>query len=138
MALRIEKSQPILNDLKMWIAEASKSTLPKSPMGKAITYAVNQWKPLNRFLEDGRLPIHNNACERALRKIAVGRANWMFAGSDEGAERAAVIYTVLGTCRLRGVEPFAWLKDVLEKLASGWKQSDIGLLLPTPEPEIAA
>lgn len=138
LALRIEKSKPILDDLKLWIAEASKSTLPKSPMGKALTYAVNQWKPLNRFLEDGRLPIHNNACERALRKIAVGRANWMFAGSDEGAERAAVIYTVLGTCRLRGVEPFAWLKDVLEKLASGWKQSDIGLLLPTPKLEIAA
>ena len=62
----------------------------------------------------------------------------MFAGSDEGAERAAVIYTVLGTCRLRGVEPFAWLKDVLEKLASGWKQSDIGLLLPQPGLDIAA
>jgi len=138
LALRIEKSKPILNDLQAWIAEAWKSALPKSPMGKALTYAVNQWKPLNRFLEDGRLAIHNNACERALRKIAVGRANWLFAGSDEGAERAAVIYTLLGTCRLRGVEPFAWLKDVLEKLASGWKQSDIGLLLPKPALDVAA
>jgi transposase len=138
LAIRLEKSQPILKDLKAWIAETWPATLPKSPLGKALTYAVNQWTPLNRFLEDGRLPIHNNACERALRKIAVGRANWLFAGSDEGAERAAVIYTVLGTCRLQGVEPFGWLKDVLEKLASGWKQSDIGLLLPSPGLDIAA
>ena len=62
----------------------------------------------------------------------------MFAGSDEGAERAAVIYTLLGTCRLRGVEPFAWLKDVLEKLASGWKQSEIAALLPIAKLDIAA
>lgn len=138
LVIRREKSQPILKDLKVWIAETWPATLPKSPLGKALTYAVNQWTPLNRFLEDGRLPIHNNACERALRKIAVGRANWLFAGSDEGAERAAVIYTVLGTCRLQGVEPFGWLKDVLEKLASGWKQSDIGLLLPKLGLDIAA
>jgi transposase len=138
LTLRLERSKPILDDLRTWIAEAWKTTPPKSPLGKALIYAVNQWKPLDRFLEDGRLAIHNNACERALRKIAVGRANWLFAGSDEGAERAAVIYTVLGTCRLRGVEPFAWLKAVLEKLASGWKQSDIGLLLPQPGLDIAA
>jgi transposase len=138
LALRLEKSKPILNDLQAWIADTWNAALPKSPLGKALTYAVNQWTPLNRFLEDGRLAIHNNACERALRKIAVGRANWLFAGSDEGAERAAVIYTVLGTCRLRGVEPFAWLKDVLEKLAAGWKQSDIGLLIPKLELDIAA
>jgi transposase len=138
LALRIEKSKPILKDLGTWIAETWKSTPPKSPLGRALTYAVNQWTALNRFLEDGRLPIHNNACERALRKIAVGRANWLFAGSDEGAERAAVIYTVLGTCRLRGVEPFAWLRDVLEKLASGWKQSEIAALLPKPDLNIAA
>ena len=107
-------------------------------MGKALTYAVNQWKLLSRFLEDGRLAIHNNACERALRKIAIGRSNWLFAGSDAGAERAAVIYTVLGTCRLRGVDPYAWLKDVLERLASGWKQSEIAALLPVANLDIAA
>lgn len=138
LALRVEKSQPILNDLQAWIADTWPATLPKSPLGKALTYVVNQWTPLNRFLEDGRLPIHNNACERALRKIAVGRANWLFAGSDEGAERAAVIYTVLGTCRLQGVEPFGWLREVLEKLASGWKQSEIGLLLPKPGLDVSA
>lgn len=138
LAMRLERSQPILEDLGNWIAEAWKTTPPKSPLGKALTYAVNQWKPLGRFLEDGRLAIHNNACERALRKIAVGRNNWLFAGSDEGAERAAVLYTVFGTCRLRGVDPFAWLRDVLEKLAAGWKQSAIEALLPGANLDIAA
>lgn len=138
LAIRLARSKPMLDDLGAWIAETWKTAPPKSPIGKALTYAVNQWKPLGRFLEDGRLPIHNNACERALRKIAIGRANWLFAGSDAGAERAAVIYTVLGTCRLRGVDPSAWLKDVLEKLASGWKQSEIAALLPIAKLDIAA
>ncbi len=138
LMLRLDRSKPILEDLGAWIAETWKTAPPKSPLGKALTYAVNQWKPLNRFLEDGRLAIHNNACERALRKIAIGRNNWLFAGSDAGAERAAVIYTVLGTCRLRGVDPFAWLKDVLEKLAAGWKQSEIATLLPNRGLDIAA
>lgn len=138
LAIRLERSKPILDDLRLWIAGTWTTALPKSPLGKALTYSANQWTPLTRFLEDGRLAIHNNACERALRKIAIGRANWMFAGSDEGAERAAVIYTLLGTCRLRGVEPFAWLKDVLEKLASGWKQSEIAALLPVAKLDIAA
>lgn len=138
LAVRGEKSAPTLKDLGKWIAEISRTTPPKSPLGKALTYATNQWKPLTRLLEDGRLEIHNNACERALRRIAIGRNNWLFAGSDAGAERAAIIYTVLGTCRLRDVDPFAWLKDVLEKLASGWKQSDIAALLPNPNIDIAA
>jgi transposase len=131
LELRRQRSAPVLKDLGAWIAEMSKSVPPKSPLGKALTYATNQWRPLTRFLEDGRLEIHNNACERALRRIAVGRNNWLFAGSDAGAERAAVIYTVVGTCRLHDVDPFAWLKDVLEKIASGWKQSEIAGLLPT-------
>lgn len=138
LALRGRLSTPLLKDLGEWIAQTSSSTPPKSPLGKALTYATNQWKPLTRFLEDGRLEIHNNACERALRRIALGRNNWLFAGSDAGAERAAVIYTVLGTCRLHDVDPFAWLKDVLEKLASGWKQSQIAELLPSPPLDIAA
>lgn len=138
LALRRERSAPILKDLGAWIEQTCRTASPKSPLGKALTYATNQWRPLTRFLEDGRLEIHNNACERALRRIAIGRNNWLFAGSDAGAERAAVIYTVLGTCRLRDVDPFAWLKDVLEKLAAGWKQSEIGALLPKAPLHIAA
>ncbi len=137
LALRQERSRPAVEELGRWIAETSKTTPPKSPLGKALYYAAHQWTPLTRFLEDGRLELHNNACERALRRIAVGRNNWMFAGSDAGGERAAVIYTVLGTCRLRGIDPWAWLRDVLEKLASGWKQARIAELLPA-EPDAAA
>jgi transposase len=137
LALRQERSRPVVEELGRWIAETSKTTPPKSPLGKALYYAAHQWTPLTRFLEDGRLELHNNACERALRRIAVGRSNWLFAGSDAGGERAAVIYTVLGTCRLRGIDPCAWLRDVLEKLASGWKQARIAELLPA-EPDAAA
>jgi transposase len=138
LALRQERSRPVVEELGRWIAEASKTTPPKSPLGKALYYAAHQWTPLLRFLEDGRLEIHNNACERALRRIAVGRNNWMFAGSDAGGERSAVIYTVLGTCRLHEVDPWAWLKDALEKIASGWKQTRIAELLPGEPPESAA
>jgi transposase len=138
LALRQERSRPVVEELGRWIAETSKTTPPKSPLGKALYYAAHQWTPLTRFLEDGRLEIHNNACERALRRIAVGRNNWLFAGSDQGGERAAVIYTVLGTCRLRDIDPSAWLRDVLEKLASGWKQGQIAELLPGEPVETAA
>jgi len=138
LALRRERSRPVVEELGRWIAETSKTTPPKSPLGKALYYAAHQWTPLTRFLEDGRLELHNNACERALRRIAVGRNNWMFAGSDAGGERAAVIYTVLGTCRLHDVDPWTWLKDALEKLASGWKQARIAELLPGERSESAA
>ncbi len=138
LALRLDCSRPIVEELGRWIAEVSRSTPPKSPLGKALTYAANQWRALGRFLEDGHLELHNNACERALRRIAVGRNNWLFAGSDAGAERAAVIYTVLGTCRLHDVEPWDWLRDTLEKLAGGWKQSRIADLLPGKSEETVA
>src|SRR5439155_754531 len=94
-----------------------------------------------RYFVDA-LEIDNNACERALRQVAVGRKNYLFAGSDEGARRAAIIYTVFGTCRLHDVDPWAYTRDVLEKLARGWKQSRIDELLPpawaaemTPQPD---
>jgi transposase len=138
LALRQERSRPVVEDLGRWIAETSKTAPPKSPLGKALYYAAAQWTPLRRFLEDGRLEIHNNACERALRRVAVGRNNWLFAGSDAGGERAAVICTVLGTCRLRDIDPSTWLRDVLEKLASGWKQNRIAELLPGSAADSAA
>lgn len=130
LAARLLKSKPVLEELQRWIDETRPFVPPKSPLGKAFTYQINQRQALSRFLEDGRLPIHNNACERALRRIAVGRSNWMFAGSDQGAERAATIYSVVATCQLRGVEPWAYIKQTLEKLASGWPQSRVGELLP--------
>lgn len=135
-ALRADRAPPILADLVKWMKSMGPSVLPKSDLGKAITYATNQWTALTRFLEDGALELDNNACERALRPIAVGRKNWLFAGSDDGAVRAATIFTVLGTCRVNGVEPVAYLKDVMKKLMSGWPQSKIEELLPPRWKEI--
>jgi len=130
LALRRERSAPILAALGRWAETTVPTATPKSPLGRGLTYLVNQWRALNRFLEDGRLQIDNNACERALRTIAIGRKNWLFAGSDAGAERAAIIYTVFGTCRLHDIDPWAYLQDVLTKLADGWLQSRVDELLP--------
>jgi len=130
LALRREKSTPILAALGDWVEKTAPAATPKSPLGKGLTYLVNQWQALQRFLTDGRLELDNNACERALRTLAIGRKNWLFAGSDEGAERAAIIYTVFGTCRLHDIDPWAYLQDVLTKLADGWLQSRLAVLLP--------
>lgn len=127
---RRAESEPILNELGQWMAETYNHEPPKSPLAKAISYSVSRWKALSRFLEDGALPLHNNACERGLRAIAIGRKNYLFAGSDAAAERAATIYTVVATATLNGLDPWAYLKDVLEKLAGGWPQRRIEELLP--------
>ncbi len=114
--LRQEQSKPILERIREEVELASRTALPKSALGDALGYVRNQWIALNRFVEDGRLAIDNNAAERALRGVAVGRKNWLFAGSEDGGKRAAVIYSLIGTCKLLGIEPFAYLRDVLERL----------------------
>lgn len=129
-ALRAERAPPILESLEKWVKKTSGATLPKSELGRALTYLSNQWSVLQRFVEDGALDLDNNACERALRPVAVGRKNWLFAGSDDAALRAATIYTVLGTCRVNGVEPVTYLKDVMRKLMNGWPQERIAEILP--------
>ncbi len=90
---------------------------PKSDMAKAIAYGTRRWPALCRFLGDGRLEIDNNIAERALRGVAVGRRNWLFAGSRAGGERAAAIYTVIQTCKANGVEPQTYIADVIAKVA---------------------
>jgi transposase len=116
LAARRERSKPILDEMKAWLDREALAVLPKSPIGKAIAYATNQWTALCRFLEDGRLEIDNNRAERALRGIAVGRKNWLFLGNHEGGSRAAIIYSVIATCKDHGVDPFAYLRDVLARL----------------------
>lgn len=128
--LREEKSAAVLDELGYWVKETYPRAPPKTPLGQAMTYTINQWNQLRRFLEDGRLELTNNGAERALRAVAVGRSNWMFAGSDAGARRAAVLYTIIGTCKLHGVDPFAHLRDVLDKLSHDWPQSRLRELLP--------
>lgn len=116
--LRQERSRPILEAFKGWLQAQALQVLPKSPLGEAIHYALAQWVALNRYLDDGILEIDNNSAERALRPVAIGRKNWMFAGSDEGGRRAAVIYTLIQSCKRSGVEPFAYLRDVIARIGS--------------------
>lgn len=113
LALRQEKSVPILDGIRSRLDPWSIELLPKSPVAQAVHYARAQWKPLTRFLEDGRLPLDNNIAERTLRLAAVGRKNYMFFGSDAGGHRAAVIYSLVATCKLIGLDPFAYLRDVI-------------------------
>ena len=118
-ALRQAEAKPILDALKPWLLALKPLVLPKSPLGQAIGYVINQWDALNRYLDDGRLEINNNRTERQMRNVAVGRKNWLFAGSDEGGRRAAILYSLICTCSLQGIEPWAYLKDVLQRLAQG-------------------
>lgn len=98
-ALRGEKSRPVLDKIHVLLLRARAEILPKSPMGEAVTYALNQWDALKRYLEDGRLEIDNNATERSMRGVAVGRKNWLFAGSEAGGRRAAALYSIIESCR---------------------------------------
>ena len=115
--LRQRESKPLLDALHPWLVALKPLVLPKSPLGDAIGYTLRQWDPLTRYLDDGHLSIDNNRVERQMRAVAVGRKNWMFAGSAEGAARAATIYSLVCTCGLLGIEPWAYLKDVLQRLA---------------------
>jgi transposase len=129
LAVRKERTEPLVAELEAWLRGQHERVSRKSETGKAIAYALNQWKALTRFLEDGRICLSNNAAERALRGIAVGRRNWTFAGSDRGGERAAAIYTLVETAKLNGVDPQAWLADVLARLPDH-PAKRIGDLLP--------
>jgi transposase len=113
---RRERSAPILADLEPWLRQQQERLSRKSEVGKAIAYTTRRWEALTRFMTDGRICMSNNAAERALRGVAVGRRNWTFAGSDRGGERAAAIYTLIETAKLNGVDPQAWLADVLARL----------------------
>jgi len=114
--VRHERSRPLVAALEAWLREQRKRLSTKNETAKAIDYSLKRWTPLTRFLDDGRLCMSNNAAERSVRGIAVGRNNWTFAGSDEGGRRAAVIYTLIETAKLNDVDPRAWLADVLARL----------------------
>jgi hypothetical protein len=111
-----EEMVPQLADFATWLDKQAKIVLPKSPFGQATAYAQRQWPALIRFTEHGFLNIDNNASERALRAIAVGRKNWLFAGSDQGGRTAAVLYTMTQTCKQHHIDPFVYLRDVFSRL----------------------
>jgi transposase len=116
-ALRQQFSQPILEaQIKPLLDAWSTEVLPKSPIGKAVTYALNQWEALNRYLENGILCLDNSPSERVIKLVALGRKNWLFSGSDEGARWAAILYSLIASCKLCGIDPFLYLRDVLERI----------------------
>ena len=114
--VRQEHSRPLIIELQIWLHEQRARLSKNSDTAKAINYSLNRWDALMRFLDDGRLCMSNNAAERELRAVALGRKNWTFAGSDEGGRRAAAIYTLIATAKLNDVDPQAWLADVLARL----------------------
>jgi transposase len=112
--VRQQEAVRVLTALGQWMKEQYIQVLPKSAIGKALAYSIERWDKLSRYTEDGMLNIDNNPVENSIRPIAIGRKNYLFAGSHEAAKRSAMLYSLIGTCKMHGVEPFAWLKNVLE------------------------
>ena len=114
---RNRKARPLLESLREWLESSLSKLSRKSDTSAAIHYALARWDAFVRYCDDGRIEIDNSAAERALRAVAVGRRNYLFAGSDRGGERAAVCYSLLGSAKLNGLNPEAYLRDVLERIA---------------------
>jgi len=115
---RQEQAKPILAEIKTVLDEYKHQVLPKSPIGKAIAYSLNQWEALNRYVDDPMLEIDNNLSERTLRMVVIGRKNYLFAGSEAGAWRAAVIYSLVASCKLHDIDPFRYFRDVLSRVST--------------------
>jgi transposase len=129
LAVRAERSAPLVAKLEEWIRGERAKLSRHAPVAQAIDYMLKRWEGFIRFLADGRICLTNNAAERALRGLALGRKAWLFAGSDRGADRATVMYTLIATARLNDVDPQAWLADVLARIADT-QQSRLAELLP--------
>ncbi len=114
---RQSRSRPLVEALRGWLQQALALLSAKSPMAQALSYSLNHWQALTRFVDDGHIEMDNNAAERALRAVVLGRKNFLHFGSDAGGERAAVIYTLIGSCKLGGIDPQAYLHHVLERIA---------------------
>jgi hypothetical protein len=128
--LRQQRSEPVLEKLKHWFLATLKSETPSSDLAKAAGYPLNHWEALTRFVKDGRVSLDNNLCEQQLRDIALGRKNYLFAGSHDAARRAANLYSLMRTCIQYGVSPLPYLTDVLSRLAAGWDVTRLDELLP--------
>jgi transposase len=139
LTVRQERSRTPVAELETWLREQRQKLSAKSDTAKAVDYSLKRWIALTRFLDDGRLCMSNNAAERTLRCVAVGRHNWTFAGSDDGGRRAAAIYTLIETAKLNDIDPQAWLADVLARLHDH-PAKRLGELLPwnwRPPPRLA-
>jgi transposase len=141
LAARQKRITPLVDELKAWMLTERARLSRHADIAKAIDYMLKRWPAFTRFLDDGRICLSNNAAERALRGVALGRRAWLFAGSDRGGERAAAIYSLIATAKLNGVDPQAWLADVLRRIAD-YPASRLHELLPwhwiKPEHQAAA
>jgi hypothetical protein len=129
VAVRKQEAVPILNELETWMTTELVKVTPKSPIGKAIAYALPRWKRLSIYTTASYLNIDNNPVETTIRPVALGRKNYLFAGSHDAAQRAAMIYSLFATCRMHHINPLHWLKDVLERMHL-YQTSNIHELLP--------
>ena len=127
--LRQEKAMPILRDIENWLHNNANKVLPKSAIGKAIAYTSKLWTRLKSYTNDGRFEIDNNRIENTIRPLALGRKNYLFAGSHKSAQRIAMMYSFFATCKSNQVEPLAWLTDVLNRI-SEHKANKLKELLP--------
>lgn len=115
--VRLLKAVPILKNIRLWLQQQYAQVLPQSAIGKAIAYSLQRWDRLSDYVNDGKLNIDNNPVENSIRPVALGRKNYLFAGSHEAAKRSGMLYSLLGTCKMHGIEPYSWLKDVLHRIA---------------------
>jgi hypothetical protein len=114
--VRQSESVPILSSLNEWMKQQYVQVTPKSTIGKALAYSMERWEKLKHYTENGMLNIDNNPVENSIRPVAIGRKNYLFAGSHEAARRSGMLYSLLGTCKMHNIEPYGWLKNTLEKI----------------------
>ncbi len=126
--IREEKSQPLLDQYKIWLEKSAGQVPPKSVLGKAISYNLRQWPKLVRYIESSHLNIDNNRAERAIKPFVIGRKNWMFSHTANGANASAILYSLVETAKANGLIPFEYLKYLLEELPK--EPKDIDYLLP--------
>lgn len=129
LQLRQQQAVPVLQELKQWMTAQYPQVTPKSPVGQAIAYCLPRWDKLSIYTTQWWLQIDNNPVENTIRPVALGRKNYLFAGSHEAAQRAAMVYSLFATCRMHGINPFTWLKDVLQRMHL-YKANEILFLLP--------
>src|SRR3954469_25753343 len=127
--MRHEQAVAILKTLKEWMTAEYVKVVPKSPIGQAIGYCLPRWEKLSIYTTNGSLNIDNNPVENAIRPVAIGRKNYLFAGSHDAAQRAAMVYSLFATCRFHNINPYDWLKDVLERMHL-YSTGNIDSLLP--------
>jgi len=130
LAERRSFSKPIVQTLRTWLEAQLPLVAGRSTLAEAIRYALSRWEGLTRFLHDGRIELDTNPVERAIRPVALGRKNHLFAGSDGGGIRWAIVCSLIESCKLNGVEPYAYLTDVLTRMADGYPINRLDALLP--------